>query len=483
MHPLIAVRGLSKRFGPVQALRNVSVAFEAGEIHAILGENGAGKSTLANVLAGFLLPDAGRIEFEGATVPLGDPLAIRARGVAMVHQHFMLVPEFTVAENLALAQIPRGFAALDPLERASPSLEMAERLGWSLDPSARTGDLPVGVQQRIEILKALGEKRRLLILDEPTAVLGGEEVEELFRVLRDLRDKGLAILLIAHKLREVMAVADRATVLRRGEVVATALVADLDEATLAEWMVGDVPAPPVRTKGSAPTAFEGLRLVGLHVAGDRGEPAVVDLSLDVPKGGIVGIGGVDGNGQVELAEAIVGIRPWTGEVSWVPQGVPQVAYVPQSRQRDGLALKMSVLDNLAIEGHQRPDLRLGPLLRLREMARWGGELVARYAIKVGSIDDPVGSLSGGNQQKVVVARELDRKPDLIVAVNPTRGLDVRAARFVHDQLSQARDRGAAVLLVSTDLDELVALADQAYFLLGGRLRVADGAEAMVGGAA
>lgn len=483
MQPLIAIRGLCKRFGPVQALRNVSASFEAGEVHAVLGENGAGKSTLVNLLAGFLMPDVGSLELDGAPLPLGDPVAIRNMGVAMVHQHFMLVPEFTVAENLALARMGRRFERLEPLERAGASLAMAERLGWTLDPRARTGDLPVGVQQRIEILKALGDDRRVLILDEPTAVLGPDEVEELFRVLRDLRDKGMAILLIAHKLSEVMAVADRATVLRRGEVVATAPIAEVDEATLAAWMVGDVPPRAERTSRETPASFQGLRLSDLQVSGDRGEAAITDLSLDVPQGAIVGIGGVDGNGQVELAEAIVGVRGFSGELVWVPHGEPAVAYIPQSRQKDGLALKMSVLDNLAIAGHQREDMRRGPFLRSRALAHWGSELVGQYAIKVGALEDPVGSLSGGNQQKVVVARELDRKPDLVVAVNPTRGLDVRAARFVHEQLAQARDRGAAVLLISTDLDELAAMADETYFLLRGRLRSGEGAEAMVGGAA
>jgi simple sugar transport system ATP-binding protein len=483
MHALIAIRGLCKRFGPVQALKNVAATFEAGDIHAVLGENGAGKSTLVNLLAGFLMPDAGSLELDGVPLRLGDPVAIRNMGVAMVHQHFMLVPEFTVAENLALARTGRRFERLEPLERAEASLAMAERLGWTLDPKARTGDLPVGVQQRIEILKALGDDRRVLILDEPTAVLGPDEVEELFRVLRDLRDKGMAILLIAHKLSEVMAVADRATVLRRGEVVATAPIADVDETTLAEWMVGDVPPRAERTTRPSPASFQGLRLSGLQVFGDRGEAAVTDVSLDVHRGAIVGIGGVDGNGQVELAEAIVGVRGFIGEMAWVPQGEPVVAYIPQSRQKDGLALKMSVLDNLAIAGHQRTDMRRGPFLRTRALCHWGGELVAKYAIKLGALDDPVGSLSGGNQQKVVVARELDRDPDLVVAVNPTRGLDVRAARFVHEQLAQARDRGAAVLLISTDLDELAAMADETYFLLSGRLRSGEGAEAMVGGAA
>ncbi|GMV87536.1 MAG: ABC transporter [Chthonomonas sp.] len=483
MQPLIAIRGLCKRFGPVQALRNVSASFEAGEVHAVLGENGAGKSTLVNLLAGFLMPDVGSLELDGAPLPLGDPVAIRNMGVAMVHQHFMLVPEFTVAENLALARMGRRFERLEPLERAGASLAMAERLGWTLDPRARTGDLPVGVQQRIEILKALGDDRRVLILDEPTAVLGPDEVEELFRVLRDLHDKGMAILLIAHKLSEVMAVADRATVLRRGEVVATAPIAEVDEATLAAWMVGDVPPRAVRASIESRAKFQGLRLSGLQVLGDRGESAITDLGLEVPRGVIVGIGGVDGNGQVELAEAIVGVRGFSGELVWVPHGEPAVAYIPQSRQKDGLALKMSVLDNLAIAGHQREDMRRGPFLRSRALAHWGSELVGQYAIKVGALEDPVGSLSGGNQQKVVVARELDRKPDLVVAVNPTRGLDVRAARFVHEQLAQARDRGAAVLLISTDLDELAAMADETFFLLGGRLRSGDGAEALVGGKA
>lgn len=487
---VLEVTGIGKRYGSVQALRDVSARFCSGEIHAVLGENGAGKTTLMNVLAGFAVPDAGTATYRGQPLPFGEPIAIRQMGLEMVHQHFMLVPAFRVEENIALAHLPGLFRPLRAARLAESALRLATEMGWEVAPNARTGRLPVGAQQRIEILKALTGKGDVLILDEPTAVLAPDEIADLFRVLRTLRDQGRTIILIAHKLSEIMAIADRVTVLRRGEFVGTGVPTTpnrggLDAATLARWMVGEIPA----SAHDAPSTpgEDGLDLQAITVLGDRGEVAVRGLSLHVRRGTVVGIGGVDGNGQVELAEAVVGVRPvaqgavrWRGGVATADS--PVMAYVPQDRRGDGLALRMSVLDNLLVAGHRDPSLRRGPFLRLRAAAEWAQRLVERFQIKVASVRDEIGGLSGGNQQKVIVAREFSREPETLVAVNPTRGLDLRATQYVHDQVRRARNAGAAVLLISTDLDEIAALSDEAYFLSRGEVRPATlGAAALVGG--
>ncbi|MCW5943644.1 MAG: ATP-binding cassette domain-containing protein [Fimbriimonadaceae bacterium] len=487
---VLEVTGIGKRFGAVQALRDVSAQFRSGEIHAVLGENGAGKTTLMNVLAGFVVPDVGTVTYRGKPLPFGEPIAIRRMGLEMVHQHFMLVPAFSVEENVALAHIPGLLRPLRASRLAEPAVRLAKDMGWEIAPSARTNGLPVGAQQRVEILKALTGKGDVLILDEPTAVLGPDEIDDLFRVLRGLRDQGRAIVLIAHKLSEIMAIADRVTVLRRGEFVGTGVPTPvgnggLDARTLALWMVGEL--PEARHDRSVAASEEGLALESILVRGDRGEAAVRDLTLAVRRGTVVGIGGVDGNGQVELAEAVVGVRPLVqGEVRWRGEraraGRPQVAYVPQDRRGDGLALRMSVLENLLVAGHRDSALKRGPFLRLGAAARWARGLVERFQIKIGSISDPVGGLSGGNQQKVIVARELSSEPELLVVVNPTRGLDLRATRYVHDQVRRARNAGASVLLISTDLDEIAELSDETYYLSRGEVRPAAlGAAALVGG--
>lgn len=472
----LAAHDLSKRFGAVDALRNVSAAFHAGRIHAVLGENGAGKSTLMNVLAGFLRPDSGRIELDGVPLPLGDPFACRAKGIEMVHQHFMLVPAFTVEENLALARLGRLAGPLRLGSTTQPAREIARELGWPVQERARTGGLPVGEQQRIEILKALSGGADVLIFDEPTAVLSPGEVADLFRVLRALRDRGKTILLIAHKLSEIVEIADEVTVLRDGVRVAGVPMAETDASQLAEWMVGAVPEAlpkPGLTPGEEIVAFQSL-----EVGGDRGELAVRGVSASVCRGEVLGIGGVDGNGQVELAEALAGVRSVrSGRVSTLAGA--RVAFVPQDRHQHGLALRMPVRDNLLLGGLDEPELTLGPFLRPRAVRRWAAGLVDRFQVKTASLDDPVGSLSGGNQQKVVVGRTLARRPDLMVALNPTRGLDLHATRYVHGCLLDAARDGAAVVLFSTDLDELAALATRTLFMSRGQL-AEGGAEALVG---
>lgn len=398
---------------------------------------------------------------------MGRPAAVRSAGLGMVHQHFTLVPEFTVAENLALAGM-RGLArSLRVDEVSRPALDLARKLGWTIESGAKTRRLPVGSQQRIEILKAIAEDPNILVLDEPTAVLSPDEVEDLFRVLRQLRDQGKAIVLIAHKLSEVMAIADHVTVLRRGKWIASAPIAETVPRQLAAWMVGE----ETDTSVGAPTLSKGgtsfLRVDGILVLGDRGETAVDGISFEVGRGEIVGFGGVDGNGQVELAEALMGVRPLSGGAIELPKGA-RLAYVPQDRQQDGLALTLSITDNLLIEGHRSRGLGRGPFLSLGRVRSWTAGLIERFGIKVGSPADPAKSLSGGNQQKIVVSRNLADQPDLLVVVNPTRGLDIGATSYVHSQIRAAAEAGAAVVLISTDRDELDALASRRFYLSRGR---------------
>jgi len=453
------------------ALDAVSAEFRPGEIHAVLGENGAGKSTLVGILGGFVTPDSGTVTLDGVPIPIGRAFDCKRLGIEQIHQHFTLVGAFTVAENLALARLP-GLASTAPIaELARPSLAAADRLGWSVEPNARVGDLSVGAQQRLEILKALGGDARVVLFDEPTAVLSPDEVDDLFRVLRQLRDEGRIVILIAHKLSEVMAIADRVTVLRRGKWVASCEIGETNAAQLAEWMVGELPAAATGTR-PAPQG-NGIQAQGLCVEGDRGEPAIRGIDFQIRRGEVLGFGGVDGNGQVELAEALAAVRSHTGELQF--DGIPispenlRIAYIPQDRHHDGLALGMSIQDNLLITGHRHPQFAKGPFLVLRAVRAWAQELIDRFQIKADGPALRVSGLSGGNQQKVVVARALESQPDLLVAVNPTRGLDIRATEYVHRMILEAREKGAAVALISTDLDELAALADRTVFLSRGEL--------------
>lgn len=461
----IRAENLSKAYGTVRALAQVSAHFREGEVHAVLGENGAGKSTLMGILAGFIRPDAGNVTLDGQPLPLGQPDLCRKAGIGMVHQHFMLVEDFTVEENLALARLERLAAPLSLEDRAAPGLRLAQELGWPLEPQAKVRDLPVGVRQRLEILKCLADDAPVLILDEPTAVLGPAEVEDLMRVLAQLREGGKTIILIAHKLSEVLAICDRVTVLRKGEFIATAPRAEVTSDQLAEWMVGEVPALATRTD-STPGEIV-LRLDSVTAKGDRGEDALRNLSLTVRAGEIVGIAGVDGNGQVELAEVAAAIRPTLQSPG--DRGKNGVVYIPQDRQSDGLALQMSIFENMLISGHRRPELTHRGFIKIRQARNWAEGLRQRFEVKSPSIDDLASGLSGGNQQKVVISRSLDQTPELVICVNPTRGLDLRAAAFVHQCLRDVCARGAGVLLISTDLDEIAALAHVRWFISRGSL--------------
>ncbi|RYG36201.1 ATP-binding cassette domain-containing protein [bacterium] len=460
----LTVDSVSKRFGPIVALSGVSAEFLSGEIHAVLGENGAGKSTLMEVMAGFVTPDTGTISLDGQAVLPGRAFDARKRGIGMIHQHFTLVPALTVRENLALAQLPGLARIIRPEELARTSLAAAERLGWSINPEIPVRQLSVGERQRLEILKALGGEAKVLIFDEPTAVLIPEEVERLFHTLRQLRDEGRVVVLIAHKLSEVTAIADRVTVLRRGSKVAESAMRETDAAQLARWMTGEDFHPIPASSPSPGTKVVGLRNV--VIKGDRGEEAVRGIDLEIRRGEILAIGGVDGNGQHELAEALAGVRPIASGL--IAKG-KSVGYVPGDRQGDGLAAGMSIRDNLLVTGHRKSSLAPWGWLSKSSVSVWARELIAKYDVRAEGASTKVAGLSGGNQQKVVIARALADQPALLVAVNPTRGLDLKATAFVHAQIVAARDAGAAIALISTDRDELAALGDRTIYVSRGLL--------------
>ena len=472
--PLVRLDRIQKRFGETVALRDVDFELLPGEIHALLGENGAGKSTLMHILSGLFDATSGRLEIEGRPTVFRSPRDAAARGIDMVHQHFMLVENLTVSENLALS-LPEQTPFLLPKEPAEAALVLARQLGWELPADAYVWQLPVGMRQRLEIVKALTRRPRVLILDEPTAVLAPNEVDDLFVVLRRLRAEGTSIVFISHKLNEVLALCDRVTVLRHGEVAGVVDVAQTDARHLARMMMGT--APPAASEGDhEPPADEAaavLEVTELVVRDERGALAVDGLSLQVRAGEILGVAGVDGNGQTELAEAILGLRPLvSGTVSHSGEegpGLHGAGYIPQDRRRSGLALGGSVRDNLILELHQCPEYRRGPFLRWRALNAVAEEMMERFDIRATGPMQTTAALSGGNQQKIVVARALQRQPAFIVAVNPTRGLDIGATDYVRRGLREQCDRGAGILLISTELDEVTALADRVTVIYEGRL--------------
>jgi general nucleoside transport system ATP-binding protein len=466
----LELRGITKRFGTLVANDAIDLIVEPGEIHALLGENGAGKSTLMNVLYGLYHPDEGEILVDDKPVTFRGPGDAMASGIGMVHQHFMLIPVFTVAENVMLGHEdvkPLGF--LDR-RRARRDVEAISRK-YNLDvpANALVADLPVGVQQRVEIIKALSRDAKLLILDEPTAVLTPQETDELIAVMRALRDDGTSIVFITHKLREVRAVADRITVIRRGKVVGSAEpTASSDE--LASLMVG---RPVLLTVDKGPAEPKGsiLEVKDLRVVDRAGVLVVDDVSLTVRAGEIYAIAGVQGNGQTELTEALVGlVAPTSGSIHIEGKDITKldindildlgVGYVPEDRLHDGLVGSFSVAENMVLDIYDKPPFARGPALNLGEIARNADARVAEYDVRTQSASYPANTLSGGNQQKVVLAREMSRPLRLLIVAQPTRGLDVGSMEFVHRRIVQERDRGAAVVLISTELDEVLGLADR-----------------------
>ena len=476
--PAIEMLGIVKRFPGVVANDGITFVVEPGEIHALLGENGAGKSTLMNVLFGLYHPDEGEIRVAGRPVRFHGPRDAVDAGLGMVHQHFMLIPRFTVAENVVLGSEGTG-VRLDRAAAARRVGELAERYGLRVDPTATVGDLPVGVQQRVEILRALYQGGRTLILDEPTALLTPQEVEDLYAILNRLREGGSTIVFITHKLREVAAVSDRVTVIRRGRTIGTRQTSETTADELAELMVGR----EVNLRVERPPATPGepvLTAEGLEVTGTRGEAALRGLSLAVRRGEIVGICGVEGNGQAELVETIAGLRrPERGRVTLAgrevtgqnPEAIRQVglAYIPEDRHGRGLVLPFSLTENVLLGNVDHPPFSHGGRIDYPATAALTERLMAAFDVRAPSAATPAAALSGGNQQKLICARELHREPELVLAVQPTRGLDVGAIEFVHKQLVAERDKGRGVLLVSFDLDEILDLSDRILVIFGGRI--------------
>ena len=448
-------------------------------MHALLGENGAGKSTLMNVLYGLHEPDEGQMLLRGEPVRIGSPSAAIGLRIGMVHQHFMLIPVMTVAENVVLASEPRKGALLDRNAAEARVRELSGRFGLKVDPRALVEDIGVGQQQRVEILRVLHRGADVLILDEPTAVLTAQEIAELFKVLRALTAEGVSVIFISHKLREVLEIADRVTVLRRGKKIDTVSTEGATEASLAKLMVGRDVLFRIE-KDATQAADPILEVDGLEVEDDRGLPAVRGLSLQVRAGEIVGIAGVDGNGQSELVEAITGLRvPRAGHVrvggtDITGAGVrgalaAGVGHIAEDRHRRGLILDFSLAENLALREYRRAPLSRFGLLSPKRMHGQAQPLLDRYDVRGGRPETPAGSLSGGNQQKCVIARELAENPQVTVAAQPTRGLDVGAIEFVHRQLLEQRDAGRGVLLVSLELEEIRSLADRVLVIYEGRI--------------
>jgi general nucleoside transport system ATP-binding protein len=473
--------GIVKHFPGVIANDGVHFEAAAGEVHALLGENGAGKSTLSNILTGLYRPDLGEIRLYGRPVEFDTPRDALDAGICMVHQHFRLVEPFTVAENVVLGDHRGAGKAFRLRPRAIERrvAELSKRYGLHVDPRARIWQLSLGEQQRVEILKALYREARILILDEPTAVLTPQEADVLFETLRDMADEGRTVIFISHKLHEVKAVSDRVTVLRNGRTIATVATADATPRTLAALMVGrELASEHVAVESRAPG--EGvLRLDGVWAEGDRGAPAVRGATLEVRAGEIVAIAGVAGNGQRELAETIAGIRtPTEGTLTVGGRGVrgdPRtamragVAYVPEDRLGTGVAPSLSIERNLVLRSYRRPPASKGFLLSLRGIRERAIELIRAYQIATPGPASAARLLSGGNLQKVVLAREFSGKPKLLVAASPTRGLDVGAIETVHDYLRGAAADGVAILLISEDLDEILALADRIAVMYEGAI--------------
>jgi simple sugar transport system ATP-binding protein len=480
MAPILELRGITKRFPGVLANDHIDLTLNKGEILALLGENGAGKSTLMNILYGLYQPDEGEIIVNGKKLTVHSPNDAIAAGIGMVHQHFMLVPVLTVTENVMLGiESLKGRVFLDRKKSAARIRQISEQFGLPVDPDAYIKDLPVGVQQRVEIIKLLYRNADILILDEPSAVLTPQEADELFKVMKSLVSQGKSIIFITHKLREVLAIADRITVLRLGQVVGHADPQTATQTQLASQMVGrEVELKAHKTRCQPGKVV--LQVQDLSVADDRENLRVDGVSFDVHGAEIVGVAGVQGNGQTELVEALTGLRHvLSGSITILghntthasPRQVVElgVAHVPEDRQADGLVLSYPIADNMVLNTYYLPPFAKGVVIQHAEVDKAASERVEQFDVRTPSINTSAGSLSGGNQQKVIVAREFSRPIKLLVASQPTRGLDVGSIEYIHNRIVEKRDDGCAVLLFSTELDEILALSDRIAVMFRGKI--------------
>ena len=477
--PLLELEGITKQFPGVLANDSIDLDLIHGEVHALLGENGAGKSTLVNILYGLYHPDAGEIRFEGKPTRISSPSDAIRRGIGMVHQHFMLIPVMTVAENIVLATEPRNGPFIDMEGAKQRVRELSQRFGLAVNPDAKIQSITVAQQQRVEILKALYRGARILILDEPTAVLTPQEAQELFEIVRSLTEQGQSVIFITHKLNEVLEVADRITVLRRGKRVDTVPREGATEAGLARMMVGREVLLRVEKQPAQPGDVL-LDVDGLSVFDDRGLEAVRGVSFQVRSGEIVGVAGVDGNGQSELIDALAGLRkPAAGRITLLGRDITHestddrlhegLGHIPEDRQRRGLVLDFTLAENIALHDFdEAPYSRLGWLYPRRMLAN-ARKLLQEFDVRGGGPLTQAASLSGGNQQKVILAREVSRSPQVLIAAQPTRGLDVGAIEFIHRRLVEQRDVGRGILLVSFELEEILSLSDRILVVYEGRI--------------
>lgn len=477
---VIEMRDITKVFGGFVANDKINLHLRKGEIHALLGENGAGKSTLMNMLAGLLEPTSGEIAVNGQVVNLDSPSKAASLGIGMVHQHFMLVEAFTVAENIILGSELTKNGVLDIAGASKEIKALSERYGLAVDPSAKVADISVGAQQRVEILKTLYRGADILIFDEPTAVLTPSEIDELMAIMKNLVKEGKSIILITHKLDEIRAVSDRVTVIRRGKSIETVEIAGATNADLAEMMVGHSVSFKTEKQASKPKEVV-LSIKDLVVNENRGVPAVKNLSLDVRAGEIVGIAGIDGNGQSELIQAITGLRKvesgsieLKGDsiVGLHPRQITElsVGHVPEDRHRDGLILEMMISENIALQTYYKEPHSKNGILNYSNITSYAKKLMEEFDVRAASELVPAAALSGGNQQKAIIAREIDRDPDLLIVSQPTRGLDVGAIEYIHKRLIEERDNGKAVLVVSFELDEILNVSDRIAVIHDGKIQ-------------
>lgn len=479
MTNVIEMRGITKIFPGVVANENINFQLQKGEIHALLGENGAGKTTLMKILYGLYTQTSGEIFVNGQKVEITSPSKAIALGIGMVHQHFMLVPPFTVAENIVLGSEPSKRGVLQMDEAIRRVEELSGQYGLTVDPKAKVQDISVGMQQRVEILKALYRGADILILDEPTAVLTPQEVKELIAIMDKLTSQGKSIIFITHKLKEVKAISDRVTVIRRGKVIDTVKTADVDTRALARMMVGrevvlevdKVPANPGETI---------LKVENLHALNDRNLPALRGVSFEVRAGEILGIAGVDGNGQSELTEVLTGLRLASmGKVEFAGEDVSHkttrkriekgISYIPEDRHKRGLVLDFSLAENMILGHHYKRPFSKSIVMKYSEIRKNAKKLIEEFDVRTPNDEVHAKNLSGGNQQKVIIAREISRNPELLIAAQPTRGVDVGAIEFIHKRIVEQRDAGKGVLLISLELDEILSLSDRIAVIYEGQI--------------